>query len=162
MTFAPTRRHFLQSTAAFGAAMAGAPGVALAQSKPLPFRYAYSAISWGTNIEEAVRVGERLGFPGVEPFRNNIMNYIDKPLALKKFMSDHHIQMATCSNGGGPNFSGNFVDPAKIDQSVKDHINFARTFIAPFLIDASMRPTNCPRCNNGQTYQPHFRRCAGL
>ena len=114
--FAPTRRRFLQTSAALGATMA-APGAA--QAKPLPFRFAYSAISWGTDIEEAARVGERLGFPGVEPFRNNIMNYLDKPLALKKFMTDHHIRMATCSNGGGGDFSGNFYDPAKIDKSVK-------------------------------------------
>src|SRR5262249_41758132 len=99
MTFTPTRRRFLQGSAAV-AAGAGPPGAARAQAKPLPSRLAYSAISWETNIEEAVRVGERLGFKGVEPFRNNIMNYLDKPLALKKFMTDHHIQMATCSNGG--------------------------------------------------------------
>jgi hypothetical protein len=84
------------------------PSCDVAGPKPLPFRYAYSAISWETDIEEAVRVGEKLGFPGIEPFRNNIMNYLDKPLALKKFMDDHHIQMATCSNGGGGNFSGGF------------------------------------------------------
>jgi hypothetical protein len=124
-----TRRFFLQSSAALAgtAALAGN-----AQAAALPFRYAYSATSWDTNVEEAVRVGERLGFPGIEPFRSNTINYLDKPLVLKKFMDDHHIQMATCSNGGGGNFSGNFYDPAKVDQSVKDHINFARTFIAPF------------------------------
>src|SRR5678815_1626452 len=116
-----TRRRFIQTSAAL-AAVAGAPGTAIAQSKPLPFRYAYSAISWGTNIEEAVAVGERLGFPGVEPFRQNIVNYLDKPLALKKFMSDHHIQMATCSNGGGPKFSSNFYDAAKIDKLSLIHI----------------------------------------
>ena len=79
-----------------------------------------------------MKVGERLGFKGIEPFRNNIMNYLDKPLALKKFMTDHHIQMATCSNGGGGDFSGNFYDPDKVDKSVKDHIAFAQNFIAPF------------------------------
>jgi hypothetical protein len=68
-----TRRRFLQTSAA----MAGTAALATpAEAAKLPFRYAFSPISWGTNIEEAVRVGERLGFPGVEPFRNNIINYL--------------------------------------------------------------------------------------
>ena len=86
MTFTPTRRHFLQTSAALGA-VAGIPAASLAQAKPLPFRFAYSAISWETNIEEAIKVGERLGFQGVEPFRDNVVNYLDKPLALKKLMT---------------------------------------------------------------------------
>jgi len=156
-TSAPTRRRFLQTSAAL-AAIAGAPGAA--QAKPLPFRFAYSAISWETNIEEAVRVGERLGFPGIEPFRHNIVNYLDKPLALKKFMTDHHIQMATCSNGGGPNFSGNFVDPAKIDQSVKDHIDFARSFIAPFGYCKHFKMNMGPRPAGYDTNDEQIKRCA--
>jgi len=106
MTF--TRRRFIQTGAALGAALPTA-----AQAKALPFRYAFSAISWETRIEDAVAVGEKLGFPGIEPFRHNIVNYLDRPLALKALMDKHHIQMATCSNGGGPDFEGNFYDPAK-------------------------------------------------
>jgi len=157
MTF--TRRHFIQTSAAV--AGASALGLGTAAAKPLPFRYAYSAISWGTNIEEAVRVGERLGFPGVEPFRNNIMNYIDKPLALKKFMSDHHIQMATCSNGGGGDFSGNFYDAAKIDKSVKDHIAFAQNFIAPFGYCTHFKMNMGPRPPGYDTNDEQIKRCAG-
>ena len=67
MTFAPTRRRFLQTSAALGAC---GLGVTPAAAKPLPFRYAYSAISWDTNIEEAIRVGQRVGMPGIEPFRD--------------------------------------------------------------------------------------------
>ena len=104
MTITPTRRFFLQSSAALAgtAAMGGN-----AQAAALPFRYAYSATSWDTNVEEAVRVGERLGFIGIEPFRNNVINFLDKPLVLKKFMDDHHIQMATCSNAPRSNSSMN-------------------------------------------------------
>jgi inosose dehydratase len=131
MTFAPTRRHFLQTSAA-AAAAAGVPGAALAQAKPLPFRYGYSAISWETNIEEAIKVGQRVGLPGIEPFRQNIVNYLDKPLALKKIMSDHGLTMVTCSNGGGPDFSGTFYDPAKVKKTISDHVKFVRDFIVPF------------------------------
>jgi sugar phosphate isomerase/epimerase len=153
-----TRRFFLQSSAAL-AGTAALP--AQAQGGKLPFRYAFSPISWETRIEEAIRVGSKLGFPGVEPFRHNIINYLDKPLALKKIMDDHHIQMATCSNGGGGNFSSNFYDPAKIDKSVADHINFARTFIAPFGYCKHFKMNMGPRPAGYDTNDEQIKRCAG-
>ncbi|HWX90694.1 MAG TPA: twin-arginine translocation signal domain-containing protein, partial [Rhizomicrobium sp.] len=95
MPFVPTRRRFIQTSAA----LAGASGLGIgaAAAKPLPFRYGYSAISWGTNIEEAIKVGQRLKMPGIEPFRDNVMDYLDKPLALKRLMDDAGLQMVTCS-----------------------------------------------------------------
>jgi inosose dehydratase len=130
MPFVPTRRRFIQTSAA----LAGASGLGIgaAAAKPLPFRYGYSAISWGTNIEEAIKVGQRLKMPGIEPFRDNVMNYLGKPLALKKLMDDAGVQMVTCSNGGGKDFSGNFYDPDKTPKTIADHIKFARDFILPF------------------------------
>src|ERR1700742_2131207 len=122
-----TRRHFLVTSSAAVAAT-----TLPAAAKPLPFRYAFSAISWETDIESAIKAGEKLGFPGIEPFRHNIVNYLDKPLALKALMDAHHIKMATCSNGGGPDFEGNFFDPAKAAKAVADHIKFAREFLKPF------------------------------
>src|SRR5471032_1618139 len=64
MTF--TRRHFIQTSSA----LAGASGLGLlpAAAKPLSFRFGYSAISWDTDIEEAIKVGQRVGLPGIEPF----------------------------------------------------------------------------------------------
>ena len=137
------RRHFLQASAA----LAGTAGLGLAPAaaKPLPFRYAYSAISWETNIEEAIKVGQRLKMPGIEPFRQNVVNYLDKPLALKKLMDDAGLKMATCSNGGGPNFSGNFYDPAQTPKTIADHIKFARDFIQPFGYCNHFKMNNGPR-----------------
>ena len=152
-----TRRHFLQTSAAL-AGTAALP--AQAQTGKLPFRYAYSPISWKTDIEEAVRVGERLGFPGVEPFRHNILNYLDKPLALKKYMDDHHIRMVTCSNGGGGDFTTNFYDPALVDKSVKDHIAFARTFIKPFGYCKHFKINMGPRPKGYDTNDEQIKRCA--
>jgi sugar phosphate isomerase/epimerase len=130
MSFTPTRRRFIQTSAA----LAGASGIGLAPAAaaPLPFRYGYSAISWETNIEEAIKVGQRIGLPGIEPFRQNVVNYLDKPLVLKKMMSDAGLTMVTCSNGGGPNFSGTFYDPDKIKKTIDDHVAFVRDFIVPF------------------------------
>src|SRR5262249_44071003 len=130
-----TRRNFIQSSAA----LAGASGLefglglggAEAAPVPTPFRFAYSATSWDQNIEEAIKVGQRLKLPGIEPFRNNVVNYLDRPLVLKKMMADAGLQMASCSNGGAPGdgkvrrFSGNFYDASKISDTIEDHIKFA-------------------------------------
>ena len=152
-----TRRQFLQTSAA----IAGTTAFAMtAQAARLPFRYAYSPISWGTNIEDAVRVGEKLGFPGVEPFRNNIINYLERPLELKKFMDAHHIRMVTCSNGAGGNFTTNFHDPALIDKSVNDHIAFARTFIKPFGYCQHFKMNMGPRPAGYDTNDEQIKRCA--
>jgi len=149
-----TRRHFLATAAAATALpAAAAPG-------KLPFRYAFSAISWETQVEEAIAVGERLGFPGIEPFRQNVVNYLDKPLALKALMDAHHIRMATCSNGGGPNFSGNFFDPALADKTVADHIGFVRGFIKPFGYINHFKMNMGPRPAGYDTNDEQIKRCA--
>ncbi|HUE65033.1 MAG TPA: sugar phosphate isomerase/epimerase [Rhizomicrobium sp.] len=146
MTFTPTRRCFLQTSSALGAGLAaGGLGLTPAAAKPLAFRYGYSAISWGTNIEEAIKVGQRLKMPGIEPFRDNVLNYLNKPLALKKLMDDAGVQMVTCSNGGGPDFSGNFFDPAKTPKTIADHIKLARDFIRPFGYCDHFKMNNGPR-----------------
>ena len=152
-----TRRHFLQTSAA----LAGAAVLpAQAQSGKLPFRYAYSPISWQTNIEEAIKVGSRLGFPGVEPFRHNIINYLDRPLELKKIMDANNIRMVTCSNGGGGDFTTNFYDPALVDKSVRDHIAFARTFIKPFGYCRHFKINMGPRPKGYDTNDEQIKRCA--
>ena len=150
-----SRRHFLVTSTAAAAAVA-----LPAQAKALPFRYAFSAISWETDFETAVKVGEKLGFPGIEPFRQNIVNWLDKPLELKAFLDAHHIRMATCSNGGGPNFSGNFFDPDKADQTVADHIAFARNFIKPFGYIDHFKMNMGPRPPGYDTNDEQIKRCA--
>ena len=150
-----SRRHFLVTSTAAVAATA-----LPAAARALPFRYAYSAISWETDIETAVKAGEALGFPGIEPFRQNIVNWLDKPLALKAFMDAHHMQMVTCSNGGGPNFSGNFFDPADADKTVSDHINFVRSFIKPFGYIDHFKMNMGPRPKTYDTTDEQIKRCA--
>lgn len=156
MTFTPTRRRFLETSAA---GLASGLGMAPAVAKPLSFRYAYSAISWGTNIEQAIKVGQRLKMPGIEPFRDNVVNYLDRPLALKKLMDDAGLQMVTCSNGG-PNFSGNFFDPTKTPQTVADHIKFAHDFILPFGYCDHFKMNNGPRPPGYEVSDDQIKICA--
>jgi inosose dehydratase len=123
------RREFLKSAAALaGTGFFGLPAAAAS----LPFRYACSAISWGTHIEDAIAVASRLGLPGLEPFRQNVIHYLDRPLDLKKLFDAAHVRMVSCSNGGGPGFSGNFYDPAKTPKTIADHVKLAHDFILPF------------------------------
>ena len=153
MTF--NRRHFL---VAASAAAAATP--AWAAGGLLFFRYAFSAISWETRVEDAIATGEKLGFPGVEPFRQNIVNYLGRPKALKAVMDAHHIRMATCSNGGGPGFSGNFYDPAQADKTVADHIKFVREFILPFGYIKHFKMNMGPRPPGYDARPDHIKRCA--
>src|ERR1700724_795734 len=39
--------------------------------------------AWGGNIEEGILETARLGFHGIEPFRQHIMRYLDRPAEFK-------------------------------------------------------------------------------
>lgn len=147
------RRQFL----AGAAALAAAPTTALAAPKgKVRFRFAASAISWDTNIEEAIKVTSRLGLPGLEPFRQNVVNYLDKPLALRKLFDDAGVTMVTCSNAG-PNFSGTFYDAARIPKTISDHVAFARDFIRPFGYCDHFKMNMGSRPPDGETSDDHIK-----
>ena len=71
----PNRRQFL--TAAIGALAAPA-------ATPPPIRFATSGFIWQENIEEGIRTTARFRFHGIEPFRQHMVKYLDKPGELKK------------------------------------------------------------------------------
>jgi sugar phosphate isomerase/epimerase len=86
--------------------------------------------AWGGNIEEGIKETARMGFQGIEPFRQHIVKYLAQPMALKKLLDASGIAMLSCSNGG-PNMSSDFIDREKTPQTVKDYVAFARDFILP-------------------------------
>jgi|YNPMSStandDraft_1061717.scaffolds.fasta_scaffold47280_2 inosose dehydratase len=116
-----TRRAFL----------AGLLGAAGAQSAAPPVRWALSGYIWQDDIEQGIRDTARFGFHGIEPFRQNLMRYLDNPRALKEKFDAAGLAMATCSNGG-PGMMTNFIDPAHTAQSIEDHFRFARDFLTVF------------------------------
>jgi inosose dehydratase len=149
------RRQFLKSSAALaGASLFGATG---ASAAPLPFRFAASAISWGTDIEEAIAAAARLGLPGLEPFRDNVKNYLDRPLELKKKFDAANVQMVTCSNGGGADFSGNFYDADKTPKTIADHVKLAHDFILPFGYCNHFKMNMGARPPGGETSDDHIK-----
>jgi inosose dehydratase len=163
------RRDFLGSVAvlasATGAGLLGTANAARAVessnwSAPQPdirFRFSAPAVAWNENIEEAIKVASRLGFPGLEPSRQNVIHYLDKPLVLRKLFDDAGVTMVTCSNAGAPDFSVNFFDPAKSAQTVKDHVAFARDFIRMFGYCDHFKMNMGSRPPGGETGDEHIK-----
>ena len=116
-----TRRMFLAS----GLAASTANG-----NSSTKVRIATSGFMWQKEIEEGIRTTARMGFHGIEPFRSHILRCLDDPLALKARLDEAGISLVTCSNGGP--MSVNFIDPAKVNQTIENHFVFARDFIAKF------------------------------
>jgi inosose dehydratase len=166
------RRNFLCSAAALsgvaGLSLLHAKQVALAAennnwSPPSPvmrFRFSAPAVAWKTDIEEAIRVASRLGFPGLEPFRDNVINYVKRPRVLKKIFDDAGVAMVTCSNSGGPDFLVNFFDAAKRHQTIQDHVAFARDFICAFGGCDHFKINMGPRPPSGETNDDHIKNAA--
>jgi len=132
-----TRRTFLASALSVPAANANGSNI----------RIATSGFMWQQEIEEGIRATARMGFHGIEPFRSHILKYLDDPLALKAQLDAAGISLVTCSNGG--KMSVNFIDPAKVKQTIEDHFVFARDFIAKFgckhfKINLGVRPEGGP------------------
>lgn len=130
------RREFL----AAGIGTVVAPGAAPA------IRFATSGFIWQENIEEGIKTTARFWFHGIEPFRQHMVRWLDKPLELKKLLDAAGISLVSCSNGG-PNMTVDFIDPAKVQQTIEDHERFARDFIRPFgcrhfKINLGRRPPN--------------------
>ncbi len=132
------RREFL--AAAIGA-------LAAHGAEPPRIRFATSGYIWQEQIEEGIRTTARFGFHGIEPFRPHVVKYLDKPRALKDLLDAAGISLVTCSNGGG--MTVDFIDPARVPQTIEDHVRLARDFIVHFgcrhfKINLGRRPPTVP------------------
>jgi inosose dehydratase len=78
-----------------------------------------------------VELTASLGFPGIEPYRQWLMHYLDRPAELRRLLDANGVQMITCSNGG-PGQSTDFIDPALRTRTIDDHLRFAQRFLAEF------------------------------
>jgi inosose dehydratase len=121
--------------------------VAASPADPAYIRFAYGGFVWQNNIEEGIRTVARFGFHGIEPFRQHILPYLEKPQALKELLDQAGISLVTCSNGGP--MSTDFIDPAKVEQTIDDHARFAEKFVRffgchHFKINLGRRPEGGP------------------
>src|SRR5579875_1738653 len=71
------------------------------------------------------------GFPGIEPYRNWLGPFLREPRALKDLLDEREIALITCSNGGAGQ-SMQFIDPRHRQQTIDDHVAFARDFLTVF------------------------------
>ncbi len=138
-------------TAAAAGAVAAGFGAAPAAAAPLPFRFGHT-LGAREGLAASIKLTAQMGFPGYEPGRAAVMAYLDKPLEVRKMFADAGVVMASCSNEG-PNFSTDWLDPAKIPQTIKDHVAFARDFIKPVGMSDHFKcvPTRARDLVNGPT-----------
>jgi inosose dehydratase len=85
-----------------------------------------------------------LGFPGIEPYRQWLTRYVDRPREFRDVLESCGVRMATCSNGGAGQCT-DFIDPDLRARTVADHLDFARSFLAEvgcahFKINMGARP----------------------
>ncbi len=93
--------------------------------------FAIGGAIFGELKPEHIELIAQLGFHGIEPYRSLATRYVDYPAELKALLDRHEITLITCSNGG-PGQSTNFIDPARRQQTIDDHVAFARDFLTVF------------------------------
>jgi inosose dehydratase len=105
---------------------------------------------WGQqhDIAWAAKRVAALGLQGIEPYPNNIEQYRQNPMALKKIFDDAGLTFIDCSNGAKGQ-STNFIDSDQIPKTIADHVAFARDFLQPlgatlWKVNMGQRPPGGP------------------
>ena len=93
--------------------------------------FAMGGAIFGNFTKESAALIAKYGLPGVEPYRGWLMDWLDKPQALKDLLDEHGIRLITASNGG-PDQSTEFIDRSKRAETVADHVAFCRDFLKVF------------------------------
>jgi inosose dehydratase len=118
-----TRREFLGAT--LGAAVAG-HAYALPGDK---MRYAMSGHQFRTtppHPETGIKMAARYGYHGIEPFQDDMPQYLERPPEAFKQLLDA-AGIALCSIGSG----GQYLDPARLQETIASNAARAR-YIAHF------------------------------
>lgn len=93
--------------------------------------FAMGGAIFGAFTADSAALIAKHGLPGVEPYRGGLMDWLDKPEALKDLLDGHGIRLITASNGGAGQ-STEFIDPSKRDETIADHVAFCRDFLKVF------------------------------
>jgi inosose dehydratase len=93
--------------------------------------FAVATYIFTTLQPEHIEFVSQLGFPGLEPYRDNVMHFLDRLDELQTLVEQHNISVITCSNGG-PGQSMDFISPEARGQTIDDHVAFARDFLTRF------------------------------
>ena len=93
--------------------------------------FAVGTALFGDLSPDDVALVGRLGFPGIEPYRQWITRYVDRPAELHDVLDASGVAMATCSNGGEGQET-DFIEPARRRRTVDDHVAFVDGFLSVF------------------------------
>src|SRR5437867_1405528 len=93
--------------------------------------FAVGAAIFGELMESDIELAAKLGFPGIEPYRSLSMRWIERPQELKAVLDRCGVALITCANGCNGQ-STDFIVPAARQQTIEDHVAFARDFLAVF------------------------------
>jgi len=133
----PSRRYFIGSALSIAceALSAGPAAAKLASYDPVNPDMLFGTVSsiWGNDYDYALKSAHRLGFQGMEPFRKNVMSYVDTPAhfrQLKEKTTAAGLVLIDVANGG-EGMASNFVDPAKTPETIAEHVAFARDMLGP-------------------------------
>ncbi len=94
-------------------------------------RFAVGNAMFGALVPEHLDIVAAAGFPGLEPYRGLMMDYIDRPSELKTLLDQRGLTICTISNGGR-GMSVDFIDSERRKQTVADHVAFARDVLTVF------------------------------
>jgi inosose dehydratase len=111
-------------------------------------RFAVATYIFTTLQPEHIEFVNELGFPGIEPYRDNVMHFLDRLDELEALVNQHNITVITCSNGG-PGQAMDFISPDGRRQTIEDHVQFASEFLnrfgcQHFKINMGSRPPGGP------------------
>jgi len=115
----PSRREFLQTSAASLASLVALP---LSSRFRLPpsLKIGYAAITWEGRDLDAIDDISSLGFPGIQLRSNVLPSFGHRPAALRELLASKRLTFAAFSSGSVG------IDPARRQQSIDEHVSNAR------------------------------------
>ena len=93
--------------------------------------FAVANYIFGPLMPEHLAIVAKAGFPGIELYRNLMLDYLEDPRALKMLVDRHGLTVCTISNGG-VDMACDFIDPARRRQTIADHVAFVRDVLSVF------------------------------
>ena len=123
-----TRRQFLTGLSATYVVSGISTSEALAKevsrttdaADPLPIKYGYAAITWGSDIVKAMEEISAVGFRAIQLRGEAFAQFGDKPKALRETLDKHRLTFAVLSSG---NLS---IDPAREQEMLTLHTQHAQ------------------------------------
>jgi inosose dehydratase len=90
-----TRRKFLQTAAAAGAAMSASYSFAARESNSI--RFGYAAMTWGDDERQAIQDIADVGFSGIQLRANAVSEF--QPAELRELLAQHKLTFVALSSG---------------------------------------------------------------